>query len=314
MTTLVETALEKAHAILGSECSPIGLMASPEGYPHVWARDSVITSLGAILSPGHENCLRVSLATLAGQQSELGAIPEQRERGDGAAGSHQRRLGGLEPVVHPGPLYPTPRLWRCRVLARVLAVAGTRAAVAALPGLERLRPAWKSTRPPIGPTCWPIASTSCTTMRCGMPRCARWRRWRSASARRMARDYDEMARDVRHKMRIVLWVGPESRRRMGAELSRPHRMEAHAQPGGSGAGQATFLFALRGLSRFRRLLRCVRQPADDPVRHRQSRARKTHPGLSAPGRHRRAVSGACAASGHSSWATRTGANTTATTT
>jgi glycogen debranching enzyme len=72
LTTL---ALAKARAILGQACSPIGLMASPEGYPHVWARDSVITSLGALLSPGHERCLRVSLATLAGQQSELGAIP-----------------------------------------------------------------------------------------------------------------------------------------------------------------------------------------------------------------------------------------------
>src|SRR3972149_4797101 len=75
MSILTETAYEKAQEILSRECSPIGLMASPEGYPHVWARDSVITSLGAILSPGHENCLRVSLATLAGQQSELGAIP-----------------------------------------------------------------------------------------------------------------------------------------------------------------------------------------------------------------------------------------------
>lgn len=75
MVSLSETAHEKALDILSSECSPIGLMASPEGYPHVWARDSVITSLGALLSPGHENCLRVSLETLAGQQSELGAIP-----------------------------------------------------------------------------------------------------------------------------------------------------------------------------------------------------------------------------------------------
>src|SRR5512146_1505261 len=75
MTNLTDVAFEKAHAILGSECSPIGLMASPEGYPHVWARDSVITSLGALFSPGHEMCLRVSLHTLAGQQSELGAIP-----------------------------------------------------------------------------------------------------------------------------------------------------------------------------------------------------------------------------------------------
>lgn len=75
MAILTDIAFEKAQEILSSECSPIGLMASPEGYPHVWARDSVITSLGALLSPGHENCLRSSLHTLGGQQSELGAIP-----------------------------------------------------------------------------------------------------------------------------------------------------------------------------------------------------------------------------------------------
>src|SRR3972149_11571297 len=69
------TAYEKARRVLGSECSPIGLMASPEGYPHVWARDSIITALGATLLTEHANCLRTSLATLAGQQSELGAIP-----------------------------------------------------------------------------------------------------------------------------------------------------------------------------------------------------------------------------------------------
>jgi glycogen debranching enzyme len=71
----IDLALAKAREILRTECSPIGLMASPEGYPHVWARDSVITSLGALLTPGHENCLVVSLRTLGGQQSELGAIP-----------------------------------------------------------------------------------------------------------------------------------------------------------------------------------------------------------------------------------------------
>jgi glycogen debranching enzyme len=75
MNSLTDLALEKAHAILKTECSPIGLMASPDGYPHVWARDSVITSLGALLSPGHEDCLRISLQTLASQQSDLGAIP-----------------------------------------------------------------------------------------------------------------------------------------------------------------------------------------------------------------------------------------------
>ncbi|RME43355.1 MAG: glycogen debranching protein, partial [Chloroflexi bacterium] len=75
MTNLIDMAYEKAQDVLAQECSPIGLMASPEGYPHVWARDSVITSLGAQLTPGHEACLRTSLHTLAGQQSELGAIP-----------------------------------------------------------------------------------------------------------------------------------------------------------------------------------------------------------------------------------------------
>ena len=75
MSSLIDVALEKAQTILGTECSPIGLMASPEGYPHVWARDSVITALGALLSRGHEACLQVSLRTLASQQSDLGAIP-----------------------------------------------------------------------------------------------------------------------------------------------------------------------------------------------------------------------------------------------
>jgi hypothetical protein len=71
MITLTDIAVEKAHAVLQSECSPIGLMASPEGYPHVWARDCVITALGALLSPGHETCLKTSLQTLSSQQSEL---------------------------------------------------------------------------------------------------------------------------------------------------------------------------------------------------------------------------------------------------
>jgi glycogen debranching enzyme len=75
MTKLIELALEKAQEVLAQECCPLGLMASSEGYRQVWARDSVITSLGAILTPGHEKCLPKSLETLAGQQSELGAIP-----------------------------------------------------------------------------------------------------------------------------------------------------------------------------------------------------------------------------------------------
>jgi len=75
MTELTGLALEKAQEVLAQECCPLGLMASSEGYRQVWARDSVITSLGALLTPGHEECLPKSLETLAGQQAELGAIP-----------------------------------------------------------------------------------------------------------------------------------------------------------------------------------------------------------------------------------------------
>ena len=53
-TSITEFALEKARVIFDGVCSPIGLIASPEGYPHVWARDCVITSLDVLLSHGHE--------------------------------------------------------------------------------------------------------------------------------------------------------------------------------------------------------------------------------------------------------------------
>jgi len=75
MNEITLTAYDKARAVLDGACSPLGLMASPEGYPHVWARDSAITALGTGLLSGHEACLRAALKTLAGQQSELGAIP-----------------------------------------------------------------------------------------------------------------------------------------------------------------------------------------------------------------------------------------------
>ena len=97
-TDLVDTAIKKAQAILKSECSPIGLMASPEGYPHVWARDSVITSLGALLTPGHELCLKRSLETLAEQQSELGAIPNNVSVATGRLEPEKRR-----PMLEPFP-------------------------------------------------------------------------------------------------------------------------------------------------------------------------------------------------------------------
>ncbi len=106
MEDITKIALEKAMLILSSECSPIGLMASPEGYPHVWARDSVITSLGALLSPGHEICLQSLPADAGGPAVRTGRHPQQRERRYRPVGSHQRRLGGFQLVVHPRSSIP----------------------------------------------------------------------------------------------------------------------------------------------------------------------------------------------------------------
>ena len=103
---IVEIALERAQKILESECSSIGLMASPEGYPHVWARDSVITSLGALLSPGHETCLRISLQTLVSQQSDLGAIPNNVSVATGRLDHTDAGSVYFEPVVYPWSCLP----------------------------------------------------------------------------------------------------------------------------------------------------------------------------------------------------------------
>ena len=209
MTTLVETALEKAHTILGSECSPIGLMASPEGYPHVWARDSVITSLGAILSTGHENCLRVSLETLSGQQSELGAIPNNVSVATGR-------------LDHTNAGSVDSNLWY---------ILGHYIQHRAFGDVEFLREYWPSLDRAL---LWLRYQDS---NGCGLLEVHEAADWADllanrfnilydnalwyAALRAMANmaqlvgasagpDYDAMARDVRHKMRLVLWVGQES--------------------------------------------------------------------------------------------------------
>ncbi|MGB2774994.1 MAG: GH116 family glycosyl hydrolase, partial [Anaerolineae bacterium] len=78
MDLLIE-ARERAVEVLQRCSSPIGFKASglTRGYPHVWARDSIITALGAawaeptlFLPP-----FRASLDTLGAFQSPLGLIP-----------------------------------------------------------------------------------------------------------------------------------------------------------------------------------------------------------------------------------------------
>ncbi len=208
MTALTETALREAHEILGRECSPIGLMASPEGYPHVWARDSVITALGALLAPGHEECLKISLLTLAGQQSELGAIPNNVSVATGR-------------LDHTNAGSVDSNLWFILGHAFQYRASGDTAF------LRRQ---------------WPALEKALLWLRyqdsngCGLLEVHEAADWADLLANRFNVLYDnvlwyaalksmaeiagalsldgdryaEMASDVRHKIRIVLWVGAES--------------------------------------------------------------------------------------------------------
>lgn len=215
MNALVETALQEAQKILGTECSPIGLMASPEGYPHVWARDSVITSLGALLTPGHEECLKTSLRTLTGQQSELGAIPNNVSVATGRldhtnAGSVDSNLWFI--LGHAFQYRATgdtaflrqqwPALERALLWLRYQDSNGC--------GLLEIHEAadWAdllANRYNVlyDNVLWYAALR-------GMAELA------AASGRDGAR-YAEMASDVRHKIRLVLWVGPETESEWGPD-------------------------------------------------------------------------------------------------
>ena len=76
---LVEEAYRQAVGILHRCATPHGFRASgvTPGYPQIWARDSMITGLGAALA-GDDYLLvtfRASLDTLGAHQSALGRIP-----------------------------------------------------------------------------------------------------------------------------------------------------------------------------------------------------------------------------------------------
>jgi glycogen debranching enzyme len=77
--TLLEEARLRAVDVLRRCVTPYGFRASgaSRGYPQVWARDSVITALGASISgePDLQQAFRASLDTLGSHQSSLGLIP-----------------------------------------------------------------------------------------------------------------------------------------------------------------------------------------------------------------------------------------------
>lgn len=79
---MVTEARVRAEALLLSNDSELGLLASPQLYRQVWARDSMLGGLGQMLC-GDERAhasFRRSLATLGRYQSELGKVPHNVER------------------------------------------------------------------------------------------------------------------------------------------------------------------------------------------------------------------------------------------
>ena len=213
MGSIVEQALQKAQEILKSECSPLGLMASPDGYPHIWARDSVITSLGALYSPGHQDCLRVSLQTLASQQSELGAVPNNVSVATGR-------------LDHTNAGSVDSNLWF--ILGHAFQ--------------QRMQEDLNSLR-----SAWTVLEKTLLWLRyqdsngCGLLEVHEAADWADLLANRFnvlydnvlwyaalramqemagrleldPQPYQSMADDVRHKIRIVLWVGEEKNSELG---------------------------------------------------------------------------------------------------
>ena len=79
MNALIHEAYDRALDVLRRCVTPFGFRASgvAPGYPQIWARDSMIISLGAALTGESEllAAFRASLDTLGSHQSVLGLIP-----------------------------------------------------------------------------------------------------------------------------------------------------------------------------------------------------------------------------------------------
>lgn len=84
---LLEQAEAAASDVIARNFTSRGLSASADGYLQVWARDTMITMLGASLNstPLVLDCLRVSLETLGDYQDRFGQIPYLVHCADGRA-------------------------------------------------------------------------------------------------------------------------------------------------------------------------------------------------------------------------------------
>lgn len=83
--SLIEEAKKNAEKVIEKNMTKIGLVASIEGYREVWARDSVISLLGAAIT-GKENVMEAfhtTLNTLMHFQNKFGQIPNYIELSTG---------------------------------------------------------------------------------------------------------------------------------------------------------------------------------------------------------------------------------------
>jgi glycogen debranching enzyme len=100
---LMAQARERAERVLGRCSHRTGMKASARasGYPHVWARDSMITLLGGLLSEDKKvvTASRKSLGTLAAKQTKIGLIPNYVDTRTGKPSYHIYADGGAWWVI-----------------------------------------------------------------------------------------------------------------------------------------------------------------------------------------------------------------------
>ena len=103
MEGILDVAYERAEEVLMECISPLGFKASAldGGYHQVWARDSVITFLGAMLigNPGIQEACRTSLNTLRKYQTEIGLVPSKVDIRSGRANYQSYADSGLWYVI-----------------------------------------------------------------------------------------------------------------------------------------------------------------------------------------------------------------------
>ncbi len=227
---LITTARVRAERILLANGGELGLLGANQAYQQVWARDSMICGLGLLLCGDAGRAIhRRSLETLRRFQSPLGKIPHNvgfLGVADPALVAHGGKLeiGGVEGVavedtIHAGCV--DGNLWY---------IVGHYTNFAQTGDLDFLRQAWPSLERAL---LWLRYQDS---NECGLLEVHEAMDWADLFANRYnvlydnvlyyaahkcmgrmaealslpAKSYFAAADDIRHKINVVLWVGPEA--------------------------------------------------------------------------------------------------------